>query len=161
MRLTALALSAALLTPLIAAADEDSVPPVTDPLVKTECGECHMAFQSAFLPAASWRKIILTLDNHFGEDASLDEETARDIAAYLAAYAGEYWDTEAANRFSTVDPKNPWQISASPYWIKKHSQIKDDVYKRKGVRLKANCAACHKDSGSGRFDDQKIRVPKE
>ena len=41
MRLTALALSAALLAPLTAVADDDSVPPVTDPLVKKETGEAE------------------------------------------------------------------------------------------------------------------------
>ena len=66
MRLTVLALSAALLAPLTAAADQDYAPPVTDPLVKKECGECHVIFQPAFLPKSSWRKMMATLPAELG-----------------------------------------------------------------------------------------------
>ncbi len=144
MRLTALALSAALLTPLIAAADEDSVPPVTDPLVKTECGECHMAFQSAFLPAASWRKIILTLDNHFGEDASLDVGTRDKIESYLTANAGR-------GRVDRANP--PLRITKLGWFLSEHreSEVKR-MRKKRSVKTLADCATCHRDADRGYFD---------
>ena len=40
----------------IAVADGgERVPPVTDPVVKKECGSCHMAFPPHFLPRRSWQ----------------------------------------------------------------------------------------------------------
>ena len=144
MRLTALALSAALLTPLTAAAGEHSVPPVTDPLVKTECGECHMAFQSAFLPAASWRKIIVTLDNHFGEDASLAVETRDKVESYLIANAGR-------GRVDRANP--PLRITKLGWFLSEHreSEVKR-MRKRRNVKTLADCVTCHRDADRGYFD---------
>ena len=127
----------------------------------SECGDCHMAYHPSLLPAKSWQGLMANLGDHFGEDASLDDATVSDIGAYLNAYAGETWDTEAANRFLTVSPEKPWQISESPYWVRKHSEIAEIVFKRKSIKWKGNCVACHKDSDSGRFDDQQINIPKE
>ena len=66
MRITML-IAAALLP---AAADgPERAPPVTHEPTLQECGECHMAFQPALLPAESWRRIMTGLSDHFGEDA--------------------------------------------------------------------------------------------
>ena len=87
MRIPMLA-AAALLLALPAAADEpERVPPVTHEPTKKECGECHMAFQPALLPAESWRGIMAGLADHFGEDASLEADLAAEIEAYLSANA--------------------------------------------------------------------------
>ncbi|NQV99407.1 MAG: cytochrome C, partial [Rhodospirillales bacterium] len=61
---------------------DERVPRVTDPLVRKECGACHMAFQPAFLPAKSWDKMLGELSNHFGEDASLPADQVSAIRAY-------------------------------------------------------------------------------
>ena len=145
MRLTALALSAALLAPLAAAADEDSVPPVTDPLVKKECGECHMAFQPSFLTAASWRKIMVTLDNHFGEDASLDVRTRDKVASYLIANAGR-------GRVDRANP--PLRITKLSWFRSEHreGEVKR-LRKRRDVKTLADCAACHRGADRGYFED--------
>lgn len=145
MRLTALAFTVALLAPLTAAADEDSVPPVTDPLVKKECGECHMAFQPAFLPAASWRKIMVTLDNHFGEDASLDAGTRDKVETYLVANAGR----------SRIDSANsPLRITNLNWFRKEHreGEVKR-LRKKHNVKTLADCAACHRGADRGYFED--------
>ena len=51
----------------------ERVPPVTDPVVKKECGSCHMVFPPQFLPRRSWQKLADTLADHFGENAGLGE----------------------------------------------------------------------------------------
>ena len=126
---------------------------------ESECGDCHAFYHPSLLPIASWAHIMNTLDDHFGEDASLDATTTDTIAQYFAAYGGEKWDTEAANRFRVIDPARPGQITATPYWIRKHDEVDEAVFKRKGIGSKANCAACHTDHASGHFDDQKIKIP--
>lgn len=145
MRLTALALSAALLAPLAAAADDDSVPPVTDPLVKEECGACHMAFQPAFLPAASWAAMMATLDDHFGEDASLDAGARDRIGAYLTAHAGR----------GRVDPADPPLRITELGWFRSEHGEGEVRWMRwtHGVKTMADCLACHRDADLGYFDD--------
>ena len=129
-------------------------------MYETECGDCHAAFHPSLLPAKSWADMMATLDDHFGEDASLDPDTINEIALYLAEYAGEVWDTEAANRFRILDPAHPMQITATPYWMRKHDEITAETFKIKGIGVKSNCSGCHTDHYSGRFDDQKIKIPK-
>ena len=125
----------------------------------SECGDCHEVYHPSLLPHASWTTLMTSLDDHFGEDASLMPETAVTITAHLLAHASEAWDTEAANRFRTVSPEAPTQISATPYWVRKHDDIADAVFKRKGVGGKSHCKSCHLDADSGRFDDQQINIP--
>ena len=135
-------------------------PPVHE-VFRTECGECHQVYHPSLLPAAAWQGMMRTLDDHFGEDASLDEEVARSIGPYLTAYASEAWDTEAANRFRSVSAAAPWQISATPDWVRTHRGISKDVFARKGVGSISNCVACHRDADTGRYDDQMITIPEE
>jgi cytochrome b len=126
-----------------------------------ECGACHDAYHPSLLPAASWGAVIAGLADHFGEDASLDQGSAREIAGWLEANAAETWDTEVANRFRALAPSQPLRITATPYWQQKHAGIPDGVFARKSIRTKAHCSACHRDATSGRFDDQAIAIPRE
>lgn len=127
----------------------------------TECGDCHEVYHPSLLPKASWAKLMTDLENHFGEDASIDQDVAASIAAYLDAHAAEAWDTEASNRFSRTSLDDPYQITATDYWKRKHSGIGADVFKRKGVGSRARCASCHRDAATGHFDDQNIEIPKQ
>lgn len=65
------------------------------PLYRTECGDCHLAFPPALLPAGSWRAVMAGLEDHFGDNAELDPTTAREITGFLVQQAagpgsGEY-----------------------------------------------------------------------
>ncbi len=126
---------------------------------ESECSACHALYHPSLLPAASWRAMLAGLDNHFGEDASLDAKTTAEIEAYLLANSAEHWDTEAANRFVHVNPREPLRITATPYWKRKHAEIPAETFARESVLGKSNCAACHSDARSGRFDDAAIRIP--
>jgi hypothetical protein len=33
-------------------------PPVAEPVVKEECGSCHIAFAPSMLPASSWKRMM-------------------------------------------------------------------------------------------------------
>jgi len=132
-----------------------------DPTYKAECGACHYDFHPSLLPASSWTGIMAHLDDHFGEDASLDPDTRDHITAWLVANSSEHWDTEAANRFRQVSTKNPLRITATRYWEWRHHNIPEAVFSSKAVGSKVNCVACHRDARTGRFDDQSIDVPEE
>jgi len=132
-----------------------------NPTYEQECGACHYALNPSLLPAASWAGLMASLGEHFGEDASLDDPTSRQIAAWLVENAAETFDTESANRFRVVAPDDPYRVSSTPYWVRKHVSVPPEVFRRRSVQSKVNCAACHRDAASGRFDDQAIAIPEE
>jgi hypothetical protein len=101
------------------------------------------------------------LSEHFGEDASLDHPTTKTLTAWLVGNAAETFDTESSNRFRQVAPDDPFRITATPYWIRKHANIAPEVFARERVRGKVNCHACHRDARGGRYDDQAIAIPEE
>jgi cytochrome b len=130
------------------------------PTYRKACGACHTAHHPSLLPAATWQNLLSGLDAHFGEDASLPPLTQAEIAAFLGANASETFDTEAAVRFRPRSPAEPLRITATAYWVRKHSSVAPEVYRRPAVGGKANCGACHEDADTGRFDDHRIHIPK-
>ena len=129
------------------------------PSYAKECGACHMAYHPSLLPAASWDKVMTSLDNHFGEDASLPAAAAQPIAAWLAANAAETWDTKPANLLRTVAADEPRRMTQTPWWKRKHRHIPDAVFMQKTVKMRGNCAACHQDAQAGTFRVQAIHIP--
>lgn len=123
-----------------------------------ECGACHNVYHPSLLPAASWQDMLEKLDQHFGEDASLEPAKAAAIKTYLMAQAAETWDTEAAHGLRQVAPDQPWRISASPFWVKRHDELPDALFQPPAVAGKGDCQACHQDAAQGQFADQKIRI---
>ena len=59
------------------------LPRTTNKAWQQECASCHIAYSPAFLPKASWRRLMGGLDQHFGENASLDPATQADILRFL------------------------------------------------------------------------------
>ncbi len=123
---------------------------------EAECSACHLAFHPTLLPAASWALIMRGLDDHFGDVASLPDTKTAEIAGFLAANAAETSDTEAANRFRAVAADEPLRITATPFWVRRHSSISAATFAGPLIRSKSNCAACHSDAATGRFDDSAI-----
>lgn len=135
-----------------ALADGDWVPPVTDPVVREECGSCHMAFQPAFLPAASWRVMMGNLKDHFGDDATVSADKAARIAAYLEANAG---DASGAGRkfLRRLGPSDAPQRITEMRWFTHEHDFPDRVWKRPDVVTKSNCAACHRGADKGYYEE--------
>ena len=150
---TAAALAMAIMLPVeTASADSEArFRPVDDPKVKAECGACHMAFPAGMLPAASWQKIMAGLSDHFGEDASLDDATRREIADWLV--------TNAARPGSRIAGGMPadgtvLRITDTPWWIREHrGEVRPGAFEDPKVGSRANCTACHRDAARGNFDD--------
>ena len=129
--------------------------PVTDPVVKEECGSCHLVYAPSMLPASSWTRMMGDLKNHFGSDASVDPDTARKISAYLTANAAD----QAGRRYSGklmrgVSMVNaPLRITELPKWVREHREVAASEWKKPAVRSKANCTACHVDAERGYYED--------
>lgn len=130
---------------------------------KKECSTCHMAFPPNVLPAESWQAIMSDLKDHFGDDASLDELTRKEVEAFLIKNSAENSTEEASFKLlRSIEDKNnpPIRITEIAYWKKKHKDIKPDVYEHKSITSRINCSACHKWAEYGSFEDSDIRIPR-
>jgi len=132
------------------------------PIYQKECGSCHMAFPPNLLPAESWIKMMNSLNDHFGDDASINDAAKKEIEAFLVTYAAETSREEASIKFiRSIGKENPpVKITDIPYWKEKHRPIHQVIYQRSSVKSKINCVACHKLAESGSFEDNDIRIPK-
>lgn len=133
-----------------------------DPVWKDECAtSCHSGFHPTLLPAASWEKIMGTLQDHFGEDVSLDDASRAGILKFLLSASAERSTTEASRKILNSIPEGRVEsrITEVPYWVAKHEDIKEEVFRRKPVMSKSNCVACHPGAEAGSFEDKDIRIP--
>jgi hypothetical protein len=130
-------------------------PPVSDPLVKEECGSCHIAYPPSMLPARSWDRTMRGLSNHFGTDASLEARTAERIGRYLSANAADTGGRRYGEKLtgSVAASSAPLRITELPRWLRKHRDVPAWEWTHKDVRTKANCPACHERAERGYFDD--------
>jgi len=136
------------------AGDSHYYTPVNDPVVKEECGSCHLAFSPAMLPASAWRRMMNELPQHFGDDASVDAATAARIGRYLAANAADVGGRGSTKLLRGVNPDSaPQRITELPRWVREHRKVPDWEWRHKEVRSKANCLACHVDAEAGHYDD--------
>ena len=126
-----------------------------------ECGSCHNAFSPTLLPARSWEKVMAGLGEHFGDDASLPEETSSEIFKWLAASSAERALSEPSKKIiRSIGEAAPLRITETAYWKEKHSGLGIEVYSRKSVSSRTNCSACHPGAPSGSFEDRDISVPR-
>lgn len=128
-----------------------------------ECGSCHTAFAPGLLPARSWRKMLGELENHFDEDASLDEPVRLAILKDLEDFAadGAFSDMRM-RRIAAALPvaEAPQRITQTAYLRAIHDQVPDNFWKRKAIASRTNCIACHPRANEGRFGEREIRIPK-
>lgn len=130
-------------------------PPVSDPVVKEECGSCHLAFAPSMLPARSWKRMMGDLANHFGDDATVDPALAAQITDYLVSNAADTGGRRYSEKLLRGVPAThaPLRITELPRWVREHREVPAWEWKHKDVRTKANCAACHTEAGQGYYYD--------
>jgi hypothetical protein len=135
--------------------------PVSNELYKKTCGACHFAHQPGLLPERSWKKIMDSPGTHFGGALSLDDRTKEKIRKYLVHNCAENSPSKRSEKMlATIDSgRTPLRISEVPYIKHKHNEISPDVFKRKSVRSRGNCVACHRKAGQGIYD-QAVVIPK-
>ncbi len=149
---SAVALCASLVAGAHAESKGNSVPHLSK--YQQECAACHLAFPPGMLPVASWQRIMGSLSQHYGADASLNDATTRDIAAWLKTHAGTY------KRVSEAPPQD--RITQSAWFLQKHrpGEVPADAWKRATVGSPANCGACHRNAAQGGFSEREISIPK-
>jgi mono/diheme cytochrome c family protein len=143
-------------------ATQRGVAPITNELYRTECAACHMAYAPGLLPARSWEKMMAGLDDHFGDNAELDPDTAATITKYLVENAADRVDYRRSAKINRSIGKNetPLRISETPYFKAKHDEIPARmVTGNPKVKSFANCAACHTQAEKGNFNEHDVRIP--
>ncbi len=146
----------ALAVPLAAHADGRNLLPRNElKLYNQECAACHLAYPPGLLPAASWQRMMGSLDKHYGSDASLDAASVKQIGSWLQTHAGTY------KRVHTTDTPPDDRITRSAWFERKHRKIDSpQVWKHASVKSAANCMACHTAADKGNYDDDSVRFPK-
>ena len=122
------------------------------PQYKQECAACHTAYPPTLMPAASWARIMGTLDRHFGTDASLDAATVQTLSTWIAANAGTY------KRVREEPPQD--RITRTAWFVRKHDEVAPSTWKLPAVKSPANCGACHTTADQGDFNEHQIRIPR-
>ncbi len=144
------AIASLFLMPAAHAENAQRVPPLLK--YQQECAACHAAYPPGMLPGASWRRIMGSLDKHFGTDASLDEASVREISAWLQTQAG------SSRRASEEPPQD--RITRSQWFVRQHREVAPQIWKQAAVKSAANCAACHTAADKGSFRESEIQFPK-
>ncbi len=141
---------------------DDLMPRLTNTNWQQECGSCHLAYPPALLPKASWQRMMAGLDQHFGENASLDPATRADILRFLEAHAADSGSGRTGSKvMQRMDAKSaPLRITETAWFVRKHDEVPRTAWTRKSVGSAANCAACHRQAEKGVYDDDTVRIPK-
>ena len=91
------------------------------------------------------------LSKHFGTDASVDPKTQTEITTWLLKNAA------SRQKYTETAPEN--RITKTSWFIRKHDEVKSEVWKRASIKSPANCGACHIDAANGVFSEKNIKVP--
>ncbi len=120
------------------AAEDVWQPREVSSLWQSECGSCHMAFPPAMLSKADWHILMQGLEGHFGVDASLDEKSRDEIAAFLERNCGSGWNRSSDSH----------RITETGWFVRKHKAAFGMVAKGR-VKSLVDCVACHKGHETG------------
>ena len=129
---------------------DEGVEPVSHSLTYEECSACHLAYPASMLSSASWIELMTSLESHFGEDASLDDESVSAITRYITSNAADSKWT--GNRFSRGQINHwPIRITETDYWLREHkNQTFIDPAHSETIN-QSDCAACHEGAAKGDF----------
>lgn len=132
-------------------ADGVRMPREPDQVWLEECGTCHVAYPPALLTADTWRRLMAGLDRHFGSNAALDAPAATRITTFLERNASTRGERNAAASLRITDTR---------WFTRKHDELSPAVWHDPKVKSPANCAACHRNAETGRYDEHDIALPR-
>lgn len=136
--------------------------PVTNATYREQCGGCHLAYPPGLLPADAWRRVMGDLTNHYGDDASLEANTASQILAYLTANGADGSSRIRSRAFAAapIPGDRPPRITESRYFQRKHDEVPVRLVRdNPGVGSFSRCETCHGGAEQGRFDEDQVRIP--
>ena len=143
---------------------QKEVKPVNNETYADECGSCHYAYPPGLLPGKSWAKLLdeKALNDHFGENASLDKDVLKTIYDYATENAADksWYKRSRKIALATADGEAPLRITEVRYIKRKHHDIPEKMIKgNKDVKSLSYCNACHTKADKGIFDNDTVAIP--
>jgi len=138
------------------------VHPVENEIYQSECGGCHFAYQPGLLPGQDWERIMESLVEHYGDDASLDELQATEIRSYLLDNAADRARLSRARAFSAGSDSGDVlpRITNTRYFQREHYEIPTRVVRGNAeVGSFSNCQACHRTADAGIYNEHQVVIP--
>lgn len=138
------------------------VEPVRNETYEAECGACHLAYQPGLLPAAAWQRIMGSLDDHYGDDASLDTVLTKQIQGYLTRNAAEHSALSRSRAFARRGPGSQGlpRITDTDYFRREHHEIPVRMVEgNRDVGSFSNCGACHRNATAGIYNEHQVVIP--
>lgn len=119
---------------------------------RAECTSCHTAYPPALLSANDWKRVMQSLDKHYGSDASVTPQEVQEISQFLVANAS----TKGSQHVSPVDPP---RMTKTAWFERKHRKVPTAAWFDIRIKSAANCAACHTQAAKDNFSEHEIAVP--
>lgn len=121
-----------------------------------ECGACHFAYPPQLLPWPAWSQIMAGLEDHFGENAELDDESVKEIRDYLQAHAlGIASPSRMSKMMRNMPQVPPLRITEYPAFVDAHEVVKQQLnLTRFETGFLSPCVDCHRLGNSGIFDKE-------
>jgi len=138
------------------------VHPAENQIYQSECGGCHFAYQPGLLPGKDWERIMDSLVEHYGDDASLDELQTAEIRGYLLDNAADRARLSRARAFSAGSHTGDDlpRITTTRYFRREHSEIPTRVVRGNAeVGSFSNCQACHRNADAGIYNEHQVVIP--
>ncbi len=133
---------------------------VENKLFEAECKSCHALYPPFLLPQKSWIAMMDNLENHFGDDASIDEIDKEFIKKYLVANSAESSTKESAYKIlKSIKDDEILAITKTTYWERQHKKIDKEIFDNQKVGKISNCKACHSNIEQGLLNDKDIKIP--
>ena len=131
---------------------------------KEECGSCHFPYQPGLLPERSWLKLLeaTSLEDHFGDNAEMDESLRKPIEAFLSENAADKSHYKRSKKIvaSLKAEETPLRISEVRYIQRKHRSMTDEYVKNnRYVKSLAQCDKCHQMADKAVYDDDTVMIP--
>ena len=129
-----------------------------------QCGGCHFPHQPGWLPERSWRSLMDSMGNHFGESIALAPAARDDLLGYLVANSADKQSSLRSVQViaSIKEGDTPKSISQVPYVAGIHGGFLDPAYRAKPqLKTLANCSTCHVRAADGVFSAVQYTVSDE
>ena len=140
----------------------EDVAPVRDEAYREECGGCHFAYQPGLLPAPAWDRIMGSLGEHYGDDASLGSLEALEIRGYLMANAADRSELSRSRAFAANQKAGGElpRITETAYFRREHHEVPARLVQGNAeVGSFSNCQSCHVNAGSGVYNEHEVVIP--
>lgn len=126
-----------------------------------ECGACHLAYPPGLLPAKSWNKIMVGLEDHFDDNAELDKETTGSIASYLGRYSLVKGKPSTTSRLlRNLGEKSPIRITQIPQFESDHREARITLQSVSNEKpILSQCEDCHVEAQSSIFKNPQLPLP--